>query len=131
MSSCLAGQSTTLDQLLAGYTDFSVAQFKMIAARSKNLGVVRDPLRNEPDHLLLFGNKTDSVRRSLAQQSDWAVPPPTSVCKKPGGCDCVPRNVATTQPSSPSIEAAATSPKPKGGVIRQIIDRLRSLRLSR
>ena len=92
MSGCLAGQTTTPQQLLAGHADFAVVAFTMAVARSKGLGVERDPLENDPDHVLIFGNKTDSTRRALATNSAWIIPPPLAVCKAPGGqCVCFPR----------------------------------------
>lgn len=93
MSACLAGQATSLDQLLAGLSEFAVVALSMAVVRSKNLGIVRDPRENEPDHVLIFGKKTDSVRRSLARECRWVIPPPISVCKTPGGCVCFPRKV--------------------------------------
>jgi hypothetical protein len=130
MSGCLAGQATSVAQLLVGYTDFSVVGFTMAVARSKQLGVVRNPLENEPDHVLIFGNKTDSTRRWLAKQSTWVEPPPAQICKKPGGCDCVPRNIAPAV--SPIAETrVVVKPALRGGVLRSILLWLRAFFMGR
>lgn len=131
MSGCLAGQTTSIAQLLAGYVDFSVAGFPMAVARSKHLGVVRNPLENEPDHVLIFGNKTDATRRWLAKQSSWVAAPPTLICKKPGGCDCVPRNVPTPAMNQTGLTPPIPELQAKDGVVRSMILWLCSLFIRR
>ena len=92
MSAYLAGQSTTAQQVVVGHPDFAVVAFNMATARDKSLGVVRNPLTNDPDHVLIFGKKTDSTRRTIAKACTWVVPPPLSVCKAPDGkCVCFSR----------------------------------------
>lgn len=91
MSACLAGQATSAEKLLAGHTDFAVVAFTMAVARARKLGVVRNPLESDPDHILIFGNKTDGVRRALAIECTWVVPPPLHLCKRLAGCVCFPR----------------------------------------
>lgn len=92
MSGYLAGQGTTTTQILIGHEDYAVVGFAMAVARGKNLGVARAPLENDPDHVLIFGNKTYATKKELYQKSIWIVPPPLSCCRAPGGvCTCVAR----------------------------------------
>jgi len=92
MSACLAGASTSPERFLSGHKDYAIASFTMAAAREKGLGVVLNPLDDNPDHLLIIGKKTGSTRSALAKQSSWVVPPPLSVCKAPNqNCVYVPR----------------------------------------
>lgn len=131
MSGCLAEQTTSIAQLLAGYTDFSVAGFRMAVARSKDLGVVRNPLENEPDHVLIFGNKTDSTRRWLAKQSTWVAAPPIAICKKPGGCDCVPRNTTLPVLNQAAEATLLAKPQAQGNVVQRAMRWVRSLFIRR
>ena len=51
--------------VLKGHEGFALAQITAGLARSKQQGVQRDPLPDEPAHALVFGNKTDSVRKAF------------------------------------------------------------------
>jgi hypothetical protein len=64
-----------IELLLHGYQDYSLAAITMGFARTIGQGVQRDPQPNDPSHALLFGNKTDMVRRKLAKNSAWIVAP--------------------------------------------------------
>lgn len=70
------------DSLLIGHENFSLATFPAIVARNKAQGIIRNPLKNDPAHGEVFGNKTSSVRRALAKGSKWYkapnIPPPNS-----------------------------------------------------
>lgn len=52
--------------VLHGHDGFALAQITADRARSKKQGVQRDPFLEEPDHALVFGNKTDSVKKTFA-----------------------------------------------------------------
>ncbi len=75
--------SDTLDELDRPYTsalgdhgeDFSLASFKAGLARECNQGVMRKPTEEEPAHGEVFGNKSKSVRKKLAKNASWIVPP--------------------------------------------------------
>jgi hypothetical protein len=56
--------------VLTGHKDFAV-----IDARACGQGVCRDPLPDEPAHVLVFGPKPKSVQRRLAKASVWLIPP--------------------------------------------------------
>jgi hypothetical protein len=66
----------TPQHILVGYDGFSLVAISAGLVRSKQQGVMRDPLPEEPAHALVFGNKTDSVRRTLAKGSKWIIGPP-------------------------------------------------------
>lgn len=92
MSACLSGQQTPLATLLVGHEDYAVVAFRMEVARGKELGVVKDPLPGEPDHVKIFGKKTKSAKKALVAGSHWVIPLPLRLCKAPGGvCTCVQR----------------------------------------
>lgn len=69
----------TAPQIVAEHDRFALAAFTAGLARSKHQGVARDPLPAEPAHALVFGKKTDSVKRALAKGSKWVVHPPHDV----------------------------------------------------
>jgi hypothetical protein len=61
--------------VLMEYADFALASLTAGMVRSKQQGILRDPTPEEPAHALVFGRKTDSVKRALAKASLWIVPP--------------------------------------------------------
>ena len=69
--------------VLKGHEGFAVAQITAGLARSKQQGVQRDPFPDEPAHALVFGNKTDSVRKAFAKTCEWVIPPPDDVLAVP------------------------------------------------
>jgi len=72
------------ESVLAGHEGFALAVIIAGLARSRKQGVVRDPQPDEPAHALVFGRKGDSVRRALARESCWVIPPPGN--HPPGAC---------------------------------------------
>jgi hypothetical protein len=69
----------TPQHIVAGHYQFALAAFSAGLARSKQQGVARDPVPGEPAHALVFGKKTDSVKRALARGSVWVIEPPDDV----------------------------------------------------
>jgi hypothetical protein len=63
--------------ILIGHAGFALASISAGLVRSKNQGVVKDPRPEEPAHAVVFGKKTDSVRRAFAKQSEWVIPSPS------------------------------------------------------
>ena len=63
-------------EVLQGHEGFALAQITAGLARSKQQGVQRDPRPDEPAHALVFGRKTESVRRAFAKACEWVTPPP-------------------------------------------------------
>ena len=43
--------------------------------RGLRLGVATQPPTNDPGHLWVFGKKTASIKRKLAKQAKWVIPP--------------------------------------------------------
>jgi hypothetical protein len=60
---------------LQGHEGYYLAAVRMGVARGCQQGIHRDPQPNDPSHALLFGTKTESVRKNLAKQSEWIVAP--------------------------------------------------------
>jgi hypothetical protein len=78
MSVVIAAESDGPEHILAGYEGYGLASFKARVAREFGLGIVRNPLYNQPAHALVFGAKSGKVRSQLAKAVEWVVlPPPT------------------------------------------------------
>ena len=60
---------------LQGFENYCLAAVSVQVARGLRLGVQRDPEPHDPSHALLFGRKTEGVRKSLANNSAWVVAP--------------------------------------------------------
>jgi hypothetical protein len=71
----VSGNRTPHD-ILHGHEGFALAQITAGLARSRQQRVQRDPLPEELAHALVFGRKTESVRRAFAKACQWVVPPP-------------------------------------------------------
>jgi hypothetical protein len=69
-----AGRSA--QSVLLGHEGFALASVLAGFVRTKGLGIVRSPLAEEPAHAEVFGSKTDSIKKALAKNSSWVVPPP-------------------------------------------------------
>lgn len=64
--------------LLSDWRSFGLASIGAGNVRLLHLGVVRDPLPEEPAHGLVTGPKPRSVQRKLAKASTWVIlPSPT------------------------------------------------------
>ena len=61
--------------VLTGHEGFALAAITAGLARACEQGVAREPLSDEPAHAVVFGKKTDSVKKKLARGSRWIVPP--------------------------------------------------------
>lgn len=65
----------TAASVMQPFSGFAMASFTAGLARSFQQGVARQPLDDEPAHAIVFGRKTDKVKKRLAKESSWAVPP--------------------------------------------------------
>lgn len=74
MSVSLAAETTAVE-VLDGHPRFALAGFTAGFARGLKQGITRRPLPEDPAHAEVFGRKTRSVRKRLAMESDWVVPP--------------------------------------------------------
>ena len=61
--------------VLTGHEGFALAVITAGLARSCEQGIAREPIPDEPAHAVVFGRKTDSVKKRLARGSHWVVPP--------------------------------------------------------
>lgn len=64
---------------LRGHEGFALAAITAGLARAHHQDVAREPLPDEPAHAVVVGIKTQAIRRKLAKQATWAVPPPPEV----------------------------------------------------
>lgn len=76
MSVVIATECGGPDRVLAGYERYGLASFKARVARESGLGIVRDPLPDQPAHALVFGPKSKKVQSQLAKATEWVVLPP-------------------------------------------------------
>lgn len=63
--------------VLRDYDGFALAAITAGLARSKQQGVAKEPLPEEPAHGVVFGNKPRSVSKTLALGSEWVIAPPS------------------------------------------------------
>jgi hypothetical protein len=62
--------------VLTRHEGFALAAITAGLVRTCEQGVTREPLSDEPAHAVVFGRKTDSIKKKLARGSRWIVPPP-------------------------------------------------------
>lgn len=65
----------TADSVLQSFSGFAMASFTAGLARSCRQGIARQPLDDEPAHAIVFGRKTDRVKKRLAKESLWLIRP--------------------------------------------------------
>jgi hypothetical protein len=66
------------DDILAPFKGYAMASIRAGVARECSLGVMREPLPEEPAHAVVFGKKSKGVRAKLATNCEWVVEPPHS-----------------------------------------------------
>jgi hypothetical protein len=66
------------NDVLASFEGYAMASISAGIARGCSLGVMREPLPEEPAHAVVFGKKTKRVRAILAANCEWVVDPPHS-----------------------------------------------------
>jgi hypothetical protein len=79
MSVVIAAECDGPTRVLAGYERYGLASFKARVARESGLGIVRDPLPDQPAHAFVFGPKSKKVQSKLAKATEWVVLPPDPV----------------------------------------------------
>lgn len=75
MSVVIATGAAGPGAVLAGHEGFALAAITAGLARACGLGVMRDPLPDNPAHAVVFGHKTGAIMRRLAREATWIVPP--------------------------------------------------------
>jgi hypothetical protein len=80
MSIVLAGVAATRgrgpESIIVGHLGFSVAAIAAGFARSLGQSVLRDPQPEEPARGLVAGDKPKAIRRKMASEAQWVIPPP-------------------------------------------------------
>lgn len=75
LADVLTQTGRTPEAILAGHEGFALAAITAGRARECGQGVAREPLPDEPAHAVVFGEKSKRVRRKLAEEARWVVPP--------------------------------------------------------
>ena len=75
LAECVVQTNRSAEDLLVEYERFALAAITAGLAREKKQGVAREPLPDEPAHAVVFGRKTDSIKRALAKGCTWVVSP--------------------------------------------------------
>lgn len=65
----------TPEEALNPFAGFALAAFAAELARSCQQGIARQPLDDEPAHAIVFGRKTDRVKKRFAKECSWVIPP--------------------------------------------------------
>jgi len=71
LAEIVASTGRTADELLTRFTGYGLAAITAAVARAQRQGVARTPTPDEPAHASVFGKKTGSVKRALAQAANW------------------------------------------------------------
>lgn len=78
MSVILAREGRTPASVLAGHMDFGIVELDVVVLEELGLTVRPDPVTGEPDHAVVEGRKTDSIRRRMANEARWRIRPPAA-----------------------------------------------------
>jgi hypothetical protein len=70
----MASMGLTAQDALQGHEGYSLASITAGLARSCQQGVARDE-EGGPAHGVVFGDKPRPIRKRLAEESEWVVPP--------------------------------------------------------
>lgn len=71
----VAGHGGDEHTALVGYPGYLLAALTAGHVREQRQGVHPNPLPPDPAHTFVFGDKPRGVRRALAQNARWIVPP--------------------------------------------------------
>lgn len=71
----LVAHGSPPSSVLVGHDGFGLASITAQLARDLGQAIVRDPQPGDPAHGLVFGNKTDSIRKKMAKAAAWEVSP--------------------------------------------------------
>ena len=59
------------ERTLAGHEGFGLVALTVADIRAAGLGVVRNPVEGNPQHVLIQGPKKRAAKRTLARQAEW------------------------------------------------------------
>lgn len=72
----------------SGPNEANVGGYLMVALNvgflcSLQLGVATEPPTDDPGHVWVFGKKTTSIKRRLATDANWVIPPQEPPSQRP------------------------------------------------
>ena len=75
LASTLAALNEPMTAPLRGHDGYALVSLKAGSARQNNQAVCRDPLDSNPAHAIVYGKKTNAIKKQLARQSEWIISP--------------------------------------------------------
>ena len=77
MSTVLARPGRDPFPVLLGNEGWALAAIGVALVRECGWVLERRPVDDEPDHVVVIGNKTHGKRKRVARECSWAIPPPS------------------------------------------------------
>lgn len=77
MSTVLARPGRDPFPVLLGNDRWALAGVAVALVRELGWAVERRPTPEEPDHVVVIGNKTHGKRKRVARECSWVIPPPS------------------------------------------------------
>lgn len=75
LADVLIAHGIPVTQVLAGHGGYSLTAITAGLARANGQGIIRKPRENDPAHAEVFGKKSKSVRKKLADGAEWVILP--------------------------------------------------------
>jgi hypothetical protein len=75
MSAVLVRSNRDPAEILTGHDGYAVVLLTAADLAAQGQQIVRDPLPDEPDHVLIVGDKTKIRKRALAEAGKWVIRP--------------------------------------------------------
>jgi len=76
MSVVVARNDRDPAEVLAGHEGYGLVALTVADLQDLGQQVISDPLPEEPDHAVVRGIKTKTIRREMAKRSSWVILPP-------------------------------------------------------
>jgi hypothetical protein len=67
-------------EVMLGHEEYALVAITAGFCRKLNLKISLEPHPDTPGHAVVFGNKTGSVKRKLAMEAIWIIPPTSEAC---------------------------------------------------
>lgn len=77
MSVVIARDDRDPHEMVAGYPGFALVSIPIELLTELEQEIVPDPLPDEPDHVLVIGNKTGGRLKRMSRESVWEIQPPS------------------------------------------------------
>lgn len=75
LADVLTTHGISVTQVLAGHDGYALTAITAGLARTNGPGIIRTPRENDPAHAEVFGKKSKSVRKKLADGAVWVILP--------------------------------------------------------